>query len=46
MGGAVCVRACAALLPSKYKMTGMSVLDVVEGIVIAIEIYPSYEYSL
>lgn len=31
MGGSVLVRACPLLLEKKYKVTGVAVLDVVEG---------------
>lgn len=31
MGGSVLVRACPMLLSKKYRITGVAVLDVVEG---------------
>ena len=31
MGGSVVVRACPMLLEHRYKVTGIAVLDVVEG---------------
>lgn len=31
MGGSIVVRTCPQLLEHKYKVTGVAVLDVVEG---------------
>lgn len=33
MGGSVIVRACGPLQDAKYKITGVAVLDVVEGMI-------------
>jgi protein phosphatase methylesterase 1 len=33
MGGSVVVRTCPSLLERKYRVSGVAVLDVVEGVV-------------
>lgn len=46
MGGSVLVRACPMLQENKYRITGVAVLDVVEGIHIKRMRYASCYISL
>lgn len=40
MGGSVVVQACPKLLERKYKVTGVAVLDVVEGLLLPPDLMP------
>lgn len=45
MGGSVLVRACPMLQENKYRITGVAVLDVVEGIYKAYDMHHAVPHS-